>query len=55
VFAFLLVPLIPIAALLFLLGAERLEQGLNDSDFAGFRRSQSALADTVDRSRHETS
>jgi hypothetical protein len=54
VLAVLLVPLVPIAALLLLLGAERLEHGLQDSDLSGFARSQSALAGAVDRSRDES-
>jgi hypothetical protein len=53
VLALFLVPLLPIAGLLFLLGAERLEDGLRKSEYEGFARSQSALAEAVDRARRE--
>jgi hypothetical protein len=46
----LLVPLVPVAGLLFLLGAERLER-IDKSGLRQFARSQSALGDTVDRVR----
>jgi hypothetical protein len=51
VLTLLLVPLVPVAALLFLLGAERLEHGLNDSQAAEFARSRSALGEAVERAR----
>jgi hypothetical protein len=48
---FLLVPLVPVAGPLFLLGAERLERGHQDSGLSAYARSKSALGDTVDRAR----
>jgi hypothetical protein len=48
--AFVVVPLVPVAALLFLLAVERLE-GRDNPGIREFKRSQSALGDTVDRAR----
>jgi len=51
VFIFFLLPLVPVAGLLFLLGAERLERSYQDAGLRTFDRSSSALGDTVARAR----
>jgi hypothetical protein len=48
----LLVPLLPAAGLLFLLGVEQLERlGVDDAALREYARSKSALGDTIDRAR----